>query len=74
MDDRKRLPRDWAGLVTHTEGCNMTAMIGLPREHDWTIADLADQPDDGMRYELVDGVLLVDPTAGPVVLARLSVR
>jgi hypothetical protein len=34
----------------------------LPRDHDWTVADLDLLPDDGFRYELVDGVLLVSPT------------
>jgi Uma2 family endonuclease len=33
----------------------------MPRDHEWTVADLADTPDDGLRYELVDGVLLVSP-------------
>lgn len=36
-------------------------MTVLPRDHDWTVADLADLPDDGLRYELVDGTLLVSP-------------
>jgi len=33
----------------------------MPRDHEWTVADLALTPDDGLRYELVDGVLLVSP-------------
>ena len=33
----------------------------LPHDHDWTVADLELLPDDGFRYELVDGVLLVSP-------------
>lgn len=37
----------------------MTSMPVLPRDHSWTVADLADLPDDGLRYELVDGTLLV---------------
>lgn len=36
-------------------------MTVLPRNSDWTAADLAGTPDDGLRYELVDGVLLVSP-------------
>ena len=36
-------------------------MSVMPRDHEWTVADLADTPDDGLRYELVDGVLLVSP-------------
>jgi Uma2 family endonuclease len=34
-------------------------MTVMPRDHEWTVADLAHTPDDGLRYELVDGVLLV---------------
>jgi Uma2 family endonuclease len=33
----------------------------MPRDHEWTVDDLAHTPDDGLRYELVDGVLLVSP-------------
>lgn len=36
-------------------------MSVMPRDHEWTVADLAHTPDDGLRYELVDGVLLVSP-------------
>ncbi len=36
-------------------------MSVMPRDHQWTVADLAHTPDDGLRYELVDGVLLVSP-------------
>jgi Uma2 family endonuclease len=31
----------------------------MPRDHAWTVDDLRDLPDDGLRYELADGVLLV---------------
>ena len=31
----------------------------------WTIDDLAELPDDGMRYELVDGSLLMSPSPTP---------
>jgi Uma2 family endonuclease len=34
-------------------------MTVLPRDHPWTVADLELLPDDGLRYELVDGTLLV---------------
>ena len=34
-------------------------MTVLPRDHPWTVADLDLLPDDGLRYELVDGTLLV---------------
>lgn len=37
----------------------MCAMTVLPRDHPWTVADLELLPDDGLRYELVDGTLLV---------------
>ena len=33
----------------------------MTRDHEWTVVDLAHTPDDGLRYELVDGVLLVSP-------------
>ena len=36
-------------------------MSVMPRDHEWTVSDLAHTPDDGLRYELVDGVLLVSP-------------
>lgn len=38
-----------------------TAGPGLPRSRPLTVADLAEVPDDGHRYELIDGVLLVSP-------------
>lgn len=34
-------------------------MTVLPRDHPWTVSDLEALPDDGLRYELVDGTLLV---------------
>jgi Uma2 family endonuclease len=46
----------------------MTAMstaettLGLPAARPLTHADLAHLPDDGRRYELVDGVLVVSPS------------
>jgi Uma2 family endonuclease len=49
----------------------------MPVSGEWTIDDLDALPDDGLRYELVDGVLLVSPS--PLVphqvgLAALLVR
>jgi len=44
---------------------------------EWTIDDLDALPDDGLRYELVDGVLLVSPSPllpHQVGLAALLVR
>ena len=51
-------------------------MTVMPRDHEWTVDDLAHTPDDGLRYELVDGVLLV--SAAPsnlhqIVLGELHV-
>lgn len=42
----------------------MSTVTAMPRTQDWTVDDLAALPDDGFRYELVDGVLLV--SAAPV--------
>lgn len=40
----------------------MTAVTTLPFKPDgWTVDDLDELPDDGYRYELVDGSLLVSP-------------
>jgi Uma2 family endonuclease len=48
----------------------------MPRDHEWTVADLANTPDDGLRYELDDGVLLVSAApsnAHQIVLGELYV-
>lgn len=37
----------------------------MPRDHPWTVDDLDDLPDDGLQYELADGVLLVTPSPLP---------
>lgn len=39
----------------------MASMTTMPLSGDWTVDDLDRLPDDGLRYELVDGVLLVSP-------------
>ncbi len=40
----------------------MSVMAVMPREsRDWTVEDLDQLPDDGLQYELLDGVLLVSP-------------
>lgn len=39
----------------------MTEVMGLPRGRGLTREDLAAMPDDGHRYELLDGVLVVSP-------------
>jgi Uma2 family endonuclease len=43
-----------------------TELLGLPRNRPLTRADLARMPDDGHRYELIDGVLIVSPAPRPV--------
>ena len=36
--------------------------MAMPKlERDWTVADLADLPEDGNRYEVLDGTLYVTP-------------
>jgi Uma2 family endonuclease len=45
----------------------MTTMTVTPREsRDWTVDDLDLLPDDGLQYELLDGLLLVTPAPVPV--------
>jgi Uma2 family endonuclease len=40
----------------------MTTMAVMPREaKEWTVDDLDLVPDDGLQYELLDGLLLVTP-------------
>jgi Uma2 family endonuclease len=39
----------------------MEAVTTLPRGRPFTIADLATMPDDGHRYELIEGALIVTP-------------
>ncbi|WP_336922093.1 Uma2 family endonuclease [Aquipuribacter sp. SD81] len=43
----------------------MAAVTVMPREGDWTVDDLDRLPDDGLQYELADGVLLVTPAPVP---------
>jgi Uma2 family endonuclease len=38
------------------------AISDFPRASGWTTEDLEDLPDDGLRRELLDGVLLVSPS------------
>lgn len=42
----------------------MGSVTALPRSRPLTRADLAAMPDDGHRYELVDGALVVTPAPG----------
>jgi Uma2 family endonuclease len=40
----------------------MSVMPVMPRDsREWTVDDLASLPDDGLQYELLDGILLVSP-------------
>jgi Uma2 family endonuclease len=43
----------------------MTSVTMLPRGLPFTRADLETVPDDGHRYELIDGVLIVSPAPRP---------
>lgn len=42
----------------------MVVVMTMPRSRPLTVADLDEVPDDGHRYELVDGVLVVTPAPG----------
>jgi Uma2 family endonuclease len=44
----------------------MSAMPVMPRAGDWTVEDLEGLPDDGLQYELAEGVLLVSPAPRPI--------
>lgn len=56
----------------------MDTVTTLPAPHDgWTVEDLDHLPDDGLRYELVDGALLVSPPATNIhgyIVLELAVR
>lgn len=43
----------------------MTTVTVLPRSRPLTYADLESMPDDGHRYELLDGALIVTPAPRP---------
>jgi hypothetical protein len=66
---------------SYTEGATMVGMaepatterkIGWPAHVDgeWTVEMLETLPDDGLRYELIDGTLIVSPHRFPVTSAR----
>jgi Uma2 family endonuclease len=42
----------------------MSAELLLTKQGPWTLEDLAGLPEDGRRYEIVDGSLLVSPPPG----------
>jgi Uma2 family endonuclease len=51
--------------------------MGMPAQHYWTAAEVLALPDDGNRYEVVHGELLVTPAPRmwhQIVLQRLSVE
>lgn len=55
----------------------MTLMAMYPPSGPYTVEDLEAMPDDGRRYELIDGLLLVSPTPIPrhqKVVAKLVAR
>ncbi|HEY9376040.1 MAG TPA: Uma2 family endonuclease [Jiangellaceae bacterium] len=55
----------------------MTSMAVMPRATEWTVDDLEHLPDDGLQYELLDGILLVTPAPVPAhqaVAGELYVR
>lgn len=55
----------------------MSSVTTMPVSGDWTVDDLERLPDDGLRYELVDGVLLVSSSPlvpHQVALAALLIR
>jgi Uma2 family endonuclease len=55
----------------------MATMTVLPQSRPFTRADLAEMPDDGHRYELIDGVLVVTPAPSlrhQLILGELHVR
>jgi Uma2 family endonuclease len=43
----------------------MIAVMDMPQRRALVNADLDDRPDDGHRYELLDGVLIVTPAPSP---------
>lgn len=42
----------------------MTGSVVIPQGRPFTVADLEATPDDGNRYELIDGMLIVTPAPG----------
>jgi len=43
----------------------MSEALLLPIHESWTFADLKELPDDGYRYEIIDGILIVSPAPTP---------
>jgi Uma2 family endonuclease len=47
-----------------TMGVMTTGRASIPTGRPFTVADLEAMPDDGNRYELIDGMLIVSPAPG----------
>lgn len=63
-------------VVDEAEAASPARSVLPPGHHAWTVDDLDQIPDDGLHYELLDGVLLVSPAPVPVhqrVVTRLAV-
>jgi len=45
-----------------TMSATATRSVALPTDGDWTVDDLDALPDDGLRHELLDGILVVTPS------------
>jgi Uma2 family endonuclease len=52
-------------LIATTERSTMGTVTTLPRSRSLTRRDLDSMPDDGHRYELIDGCLVVTPAPTP---------
>jgi len=55
-------------MMAVTEGLDIVLPANLvpgPGQGQWTYSDYAALPDDGRRYELMDGVLLISPSPSP---------
>jgi Uma2 family endonuclease len=50
---------EWASVVTPAD------FVAGPKQGHWTYEEYAALPDDGRRYEIMDGVLLVAPSPSP---------
>ncbi|BCJ38167.1 hypothetical protein Athai_56700 [Actinocatenispora thailandica] len=58
--------------VPRDEGDLKAAGLVLPTTGPWTVDDLARLPDDGLQYELFDGMLVVSPAPLPAHQSAVS--